>query len=156
MAIIRANYASVCPVCDRKIRAGDPVEWTRGGKAKHEHCVVPSETSGGSITAAPNALHPSIVQFKCDECGGSGVSTFQNGRISHAKWCETKPQPTYGEQAPVKKTAKQLDTEIEETLQDAALRKLAKDVKRSGMAKGRDEDVLEAVRRGYQIGRAHV
>jgi hypothetical protein len=49
----------------------------------------------------------------------------------------------------VKKTAKQLDAEIEETLQDAALRKLAKDVKRSGMAKGRDEDVLEAVRRGY-------
>ncbi len=48
------------------------------------------------------------------------------------------------------RSAAVLDREIaDDAARDAELRKLASQVRRSGMTNGRDDDVLEAVRRGY-------
>jgi hypothetical protein len=57
----------------------------------------------------------------------------------------TAPAPA----VPLKTPVKQLDREIAEVLEGEKLRKFATDVRRTGLTKGRDADVAEAVRSGY-------
>lgn len=75
------------------------------------------------------ATSPGVARHQCLECGGWERS--DKGAIRHSKRCDSKPQAT----APAR--------EINE------LRTFARNVREFGLTKGRDKDVLGAVRAGY-------
>ena len=94
--------------------------------------------------------------IECKECGGANwLSKLPKigpdaGKLSHRARCRSRQQPPPGSasSAPTKKPA-QMDREIDEALRNEELRKFADNVRRTGMTKGRDEDVVEAVRKGF-------
>lgn len=87
-------------------------------------------------------IERAIARAQCDECGKWERS--DKGYIRHSKNCESKVQYV------VPKTpAAQLDREIAESIRDQELKTFASNVRRTGHTKGRDQDVLDAVRRGY-------
>lgn len=96
----------------------------------------------GITTTYPYEAHsPGVARHQCDECGKWERS--DKGRIRHSKNCDSQPQAV----EPAKPA--QLDREIAESLRDKELRELSAHVRRTGMTKGRDRDVLDAVRKGY-------
>ncbi|MDQ1446838.1 MAG: hypothetical protein QOI20_3302 [Acidimicrobiaceae bacterium] len=90
-------------------------------------------TNNGLTTTYPyEATSPGVARHQCDECGGWERS--DKGTIRHSKRCESRPQAT---------VATPVSTE-----QDA-LRTFGRNVRHYGLSKGRDADVLAAVRAGY-------
>lgn len=107
------------------------------------------------------AASPGDVWVECLDCGGCGYTS--RGAMMHRRTCRSRQQ--FAEATPLEdaalaaqsvmsradaRSAAVLDREIaDDAARDAELRKLASQVRRSGMTNGRDDDVLEAVRRGY-------
>lgn len=69
---ITAKYASTCPHCNGAIQPGQPVEWSKGTKARHVSCA------GSSTSAAPAASAPR-ARKQITHCVGCGckLDTFQ-------------------------------------------------------------------------------
>ncbi len=101
---------------------------------------MPNPNPAGLTTTYPyEATSPGVARHQCDECGGWERS--DQGSIRHSKRCESRPQariPTV-----------QLEREIVETVRGQELKTFAADVRRTGLTKGRDQDVLDAVRKGF-------
>ena len=93
--------------------------------------------------------------IECRECGASNwMSKLPTrgpdaGKLLHRSRCRSRQQYVPGACAVSTKSPAKLDQEIDEALRDRELQKLAADVRRTGMTKGRDDDVVEAVRRGF-------
>lgn len=152
--IITAQYESTCPACSRRIKPGRSIAYEKGKPAVHAEC-------GGHDADSPVdqlSIEPAVdgdTWIECKECGGANwLSKLPKqgpdaGKLSHRARCRSRQQPSLGSaSAPAKKPA-QLDREINESLRNEELRKLADNVRRTGMTKGRDEDVVEAVRKGF-------
>lgn len=77
-------------------------------------------------TTYPYEASPGVARHQCTECGGWERS--DKGAIRHSKGCDSKAQVS------------------EPAVRLAAF---ARDVRRTALTKGRDNDVLDAVRRGY-------
>ena len=92
---------------------------------------------------------------ECKECGASNwLSKLPKhgpdaGKLTHRVRCRSRQQHAPGSAPAVAKKPAELDREISEALRNEELRKLADNVRRTGMTKGRDEDVTEAVRKGF-------
>jgi hypothetical protein len=95
--------------------------------------------TGLTTTCPYEATSPGVARHQCDECGGWERS--DKGQIRHGKRCESRPQ--------AKTPATQLDREIAESIRDQELKTFAANVHRTSLTKGRDQDVLDAVRKGY-------
>ena len=95
--------------------------------------------TGLSTTYPYETTSPGVARYQCDECGGWERS--DNGPIRHGKRCESRPQ--------AKTPATQLNREITEAVRDQELKTFARNVQRTGLTKGRDQDLLEAFRKGY-------
>ena len=78
---------------------------------------------------------PADARYQCEECGAWSATNQGKGvEISHGKRCESRPQ--------VASVAAKSPT-------NDRLAKFAADVRRTGLTKGRDQDVADAVRLGY-------
>lgn len=95
-----------------------------------------------TIETKANETHPEILNYRCTECYRTGVSTFQSGRISHRKDCSSRAQPVVPQASSPVATAPAATT-------DDSLLTFARNVRAYGQTKGRDADVLAAVRTGY-------
>ena len=102
--------------------------------------------------------HPSLIVesplndgdlwVECRTCGRA--SYLSRGPIGHKRGCATGAQYNVA----IKTSAAQLDREIAESIRgeetrDQELRAFAGNVRRTGLTKGRDQDVLDAVRGGF-------
>ena len=149
--IITAQYESICPVCSRKIKPGRAIAWERGKPAVHAECAAPN---AGNDQLLIETLPDGDTWIECKECGASDLLSkllkrgIDPGKLAHRSRCHSKQQYTPGAASGTKSPA-ELDREIDESLRDEELRKLADNVRRTGMTKGRDEDVAEAVRKGF-------
>jgi hypothetical protein len=92
-----------------------------------------------------NPLNDGDLWVECRTCGRANY--LSKGPIGHKRGCATGAQ--YSAAGYAKTPAKQLDREIAESVRDQELRTFASNVRRTGLTKGRDEDVLEAVRKGF-------
>lgn len=95
--------------------------------------------TGLTTTYPYEATSPGVARHQCDECGGWERS--DKGQIRHGKRCESRPQ--------AKIPAAQINREINEAIRDQELKTFAANVRRTGLTKGRDQDALDAVRKGY-------
>lgn len=94
----------------------------------------------GLTTTYPyEATSPGVARHQCVECGG--WERADNGPIRHGRRCESRPQ--------AKTPTAQLDREIAEAVRDQELKTFAANVRRTSTSKGHDQDVLDAVRKGY-------
>lgn len=75
--------------------------------------------------------------YTCSECFRTANSNPGMDQITHTRSCVSRPQ--------VAGQPKVNAADVE----DARLESFAREVRRTGLTKGRDEDVVEAVRRGY-------
>jgi hypothetical protein len=101
------------------------------------------------------AQHPSLIVesplndgdlwIECRTCGKANY--LSKGPVRHARGCATDAQ--YSAAGYVKTPAAQLDREIAESVRDQELKTFAANVRRTGLTKGRDQDALDAVRKGY-------
>ena len=94
-----------------------------------------------STTYPYESTSPGVARHQCVECGGWERSDKNNGQIRHSKRCDSRPQPVAVVTAEVARVA-ELDRR-------AGLREFAANVRRTGLCKGRTEDLLQAVREGY-------
>ena len=77
----------------------------------------------------------SVTRYTCPDCGRWA---YEGHPVTHSKRCDFGSlQPA----AIVEKRARETETE--------RLRKFAREVKRTGMAHGKTDDLLECVRRGF-------
>ena len=84
---------------------------------------------------------PGVARHQCVECGGWERSDKNNGQIRHSKRCDSRPQHA---------AAAVVETAVDEqTVRGEQLKAFGRDVRRTGMTHGRDNDVLEAVHGGY-------
>lgn len=89
-------------------------------------------------------LNDGDLWIECRTCGRANY--LSKGPIGHKRGCATGAQYSVtGYKIP----AKQLDREIAEAVHDQELLSFARNVRRFGLTKGRDADVLEAVQKGY-------
>jgi|ERR1044071_974867 hypothetical protein len=98
-----------------------------------------NETAGITTTYPYEATSPGVARHQCQECGAWERSDNNGGRLRHSKRCDSQPQPTCAVAADAKRA---------EESRYADLRTFARQVRKTGMTKGRDQDVLDAVRAG--------
>lgn len=98
-----------------------------------------SETAGINTTYPYEATSPGVARHQCQECGGWERSDKAGGQIRHSKRCDSKPQPVCAVTASAARA---------EESRYADLRTFARRVRKTGLTKGRDQDVLDAVRLG--------
>ncbi len=72
---------------------------------------------------------PGVARHQCLECGG--WERADKGTIRHSKRCDSKPQASVAAPA------------------TNEIKTFARNVRQYGLAKGRTEDLVEAVRGGY-------
>jgi hypothetical protein len=101
-------------------------------------------TQHPSLIVEAGPLGDGDTWVECRTCGRANY--LSKGPISHKRGCATSAQYSA---AGVKAPAAQLDREIAEELRDQELRTFANNVRRTGLTKGRDQDVLDAVRKGF-------
>ena len=97
--------------------------------------------------------HPSLIVesplndgdlwIECRTCRCANY--LSRGPIGHKRGCTTGAQYSVTAKTP----AAQLDREIAESVRDQELRTFANHVRRTGLTRGRDQDTLEAVRKGF-------
>ena len=95
--------------------------------------------TGLTTTYPYEATSPGVARHQCDECGGWERS--DKGQVRHSKRCESRPQARIA-------TA-QLDREINSAVRNQELKTFAASVRQTSTTKGREQDVLDAVRGGY-------
>lgn len=92
-----------------------------------------------AFTSTPSPGGGEVI--RCNECRGKAGSSPAYPRteadVKHMSTCS------------LFKSAAQLDREIDEPLRDQELKDFAADVRRTGLTKGRDQDVADAVSKGY-------
>lgn len=67
--IIKAKFASKCPVCSKPLAVGDDVEWQKGEKAKHPTCWnvdVPARTANDAPPMPYDAQREETPAFDDD------------------------------------------------------------------------------------------
>jgi hypothetical protein len=152
--IITAKFESTCPACSQRIKPGRAIAYEKGKPAVHAECV--GHEAGNPvdqllIEPAPDG----DTWIECKECGAANWLSkltkhgVDAGKLGHRSRCRSRQQYVPGACKPSAKSAAELDREIGESLRDEELRKFADNVRRTGMSKGRDEDVAESVRRGF-------
>jgi hypothetical protein len=107
----------------------------------------------GTVTNQTQPQHPSLIVesplndgdlwIECRTC--SRANYLSKGPISHKRGCATGAQYS----ATAKTPAAQLDREIAESVRNQELRTFANNVRHTGLTKGRDKDMLDAVRKGF-------
>jgi hypothetical protein len=90
-------------------------------------------TNGLEVTFPYEATSPGVARYQCAECGGWERADKNCGVIRHSRRCASKPQP---------KTETTVAT-------DNSLKTFAANVRETGLAHGRTEDLVEAVRTGH-------
>lgn len=94
----------------------------------------------GITTTYPyEATSPGVARNQCVECGAWERSDKAGGQLKHSKRCDSRPQPACAVAA---------DTKRAEESRYADLRTFARQVRKTGMTKGRDQDVRDAVAAG--------
>ena len=114
------------------------------------HDNNPMTNQAGLNVTFPYVTDPAVARYQCQECGGWERADKKNGWIRHSKRCDSKPQaaPSATDRAnasllaAAKTPAKQLDREIAESVRDSELRAYADNVRRTGLTKGRTEDLV--------------
>jgi hypothetical protein len=150
--IITAKYESICPACSRKIKPGAAIAYEKGKPVVHAACVGHDAGNPVDQLLIEQAAEGD-TWIECKECGAANwLSKLPKqgpdaGKLAHRSRCRSKQQYAPGG-APAKRPV-ELDREIGETLRDEELRKFADNVRRTGMTKGRDADVAEAVQKGF-------
>lgn len=97
-------------------------------------------TIPGIETTYPyEATSPGVARYQCVECGGWERADRANGRIVHRKRCESRTQPPAAAAEIAAETARARRSDLE---------RFARQVRRTGMTRGRDADVAECVRLG--------
>lgn len=105
---------------------------TNQALTQHPSLIVETTPAGGADD----------LWIECRTCGRANY--LSKGPIGHKRGCATGAQ--YAKTAT---PAAQLDREIAESVRDQELKAFASNVRRTGLTKGRDQDVLDAVRKGY-------
>jgi hypothetical protein len=81
-------------------------------------------------TTYPYETSPTVARHQCTECGGWARS--DEGPIRHSKRCDSREQPA-----------------LTPPTNPRDLAKFSAKVKKYGMTKGNDQDVVDAVRTGH-------
>jgi hypothetical protein len=102
--------------------------------AQHPSLIVETTPTGG----------PDDPWVECRTCGRCNY--LSRGPIGHKRGCATGAQY---QTTPRTASPATLDREIAEHLRDEELRAFSRNARRTGLTKGRDTDVLEAVQKGY-------
>lgn len=97
-----------------------------------------------SPPAAARDVPAGDLWVECRTCGRANY--LSKGPIHHKRGCATGKQYVAVQAAT---PAAQLDREIAERLRDKELRDFSDAVRRTGVTRGRDQDVLDAARRGF-------
>jgi len=88
---ITAKFNSTCPVCGKKIKAGEQVEWQKGQKAKHLHCATQQPTNQDKVTYVYNGTKEvfetekeALVAWLNDSKLRNyyGITKYVNGKLS--------------------------------------------------------------------------
>jgi len=95
-----------------------------------------------SLSAERQLSLSRCVKLECRTC--SRANYLSKGPISHKRGCATGAQYSTTAKTP----AAQLDREIAESVRNQELRTFANNVRHTGLTKGRDKDMLDAVRKG--------
>lgn len=82
---------------------------------------------------------PGVARHQCEECGAWERADKGAGRLLHSKRCDSRPQPASAAAAIAEESARERRTELE---------RFARQVRRTGLTRGRDADVAECVRLG--------
>jgi hypothetical protein len=104
---------------------------TNTSESQHPSLIVESPLNDGDLW------------IECRTCGRANY--LSKGPIGHKRGCATGAQYS----AIPKTPAAQLDREIAKSVRDQELRTFANNVRRTGLTKGRDQDTLDAVRKGF-------
>jgi hypothetical protein len=99
---------------------------------QHSSLIVETTPAGGADD----------LWIECRTCGRANY--LSKGPIGHKRGCATSAQYTK-----TATPATQLRREIAESIREQELKAFARNVRRTGLTKGRDQDVLDAVRKGY-------
>lgn len=94
--------------------------------------MTTTNTAGIKTTFPYEDSSPGVARHQCEECGAWERS--DKGPIAHGRRCDSRPQVV----AVPGPAATRGD-----------LRRFANNVRRTGLTKGRDRDVADAVRLGY-------
>ncbi|QSF43498.1 hypothetical protein [Paenibacillus tianjinensis] len=76
--VIKAKFASICPVCSKGIEVGSNVEWSKGQKATHAGCSKPQKKATKSSTPS---LRVDIME-KGFHITGYNITPVMNGNIT--------------------------------------------------------------------------
>jgi hypothetical protein len=98
-----------------------------------------TNSTNGLATTYPYEHSPEVARNQCLECGAWERSDKAGGQLRHSKRCDSKPQPACAVAAVEQRAAE---------ARYADLRTFARQVRKTGMTNGRDQDVLDAVRAG--------
>lgn len=101
--------------------------------------MTTNDIPGIKTTFPYEATSPGVARYQCEECGAWERANKDNGRLVHGKRCDSRPQPPSAAAAIAAETAAARRSELE---------RFARQVKRTHMTRGRDEDVRECVRLG--------
>lgn len=96
-------------------------------------------TNNGLQTTYPYSTSPEVARHQCLECGAWERSDKGAGQLRHSKRCNSRPQPESVAQFEAQRAVESRRSDLE---------KFARNVRRTGLTQGRDQDVLEAVRAG--------
>lgn len=94
---------------------------------------------GIKTTYPYEATSPGVARHQCAECGAWERSDKGAGRLQHSKRCESRPQPATAAAAIAEESTRARRSELE---------RFARQVRRTGLTRGRDADVAECVRLG--------
>jgi hypothetical protein len=95
--------------------------------------------TAGIKTTYPYEMSPDVARHQCEECGAWERSDKAGGELRHSKRCDSRPQP---------ESVAKLASERAATARRSDLEKFARNVRKYGMTKGRDQDVRDAVAAG--------
>lgn len=98
-----------------------------------------SQTAGLHTTYPYEATSPGVARHQCEECGAWERSDKNGGSLRHSKRCDSKPQPAVAVEAQAQRAIEARRSDLE---------KFARQVRRTGMTLGRDQDVRDAVAAG--------
>lgn len=82
---------------------------------------------------------PGVARHQCVECGAWERSDKNGGELLHSKRCDSRPQPDSFSPIAAARAAKTRRSD---------LARFACEVRRTGLTKGRDQDVRDAVAAG--------
>lgn len=97
-------------------------------------------TENGINTTYPyETTSPGVARNQCAECGAWERSDKAGGQLKHSKRCDSRPQPACAIAAQTVRAAEARRSDLE---------KFARQVRKTGMTSGRDQDVRDAVAAG--------